>query len=49
MFTGAEPPSMATTGYETIHEFQKAEIMFAPALQTEGKRLQTEQGVGMAR
>jgi len=46
---GALRASMATTGYETIHEFQKAEIMFAPALQTEGKRLQREQGVGMSR
>ena len=46
---GALRTSMATTGYETIHEFQKAEIMFAPALQTEGKKLQREQGVGMTR
>ena len=40
---------MATSGYETIHEFQKAEIMFAPALMTEGKKLQREQSVGMSR
>jgi IMP dehydrogenase len=46
---GALRTSMATTGYETIHDFQKAEIMFAPALQTEGKKLQREQGVGMSR
>ena len=46
---GALRTSMATCGYETIHEFQKAEIMFAPALQTEGKKLQKEQGVGMSR
>jgi IMP dehydrogenase len=46
---GALRTSMATTGYETIHEFQQAEIMFAPALQTEGKRLQREQSVGMSR
>ena len=46
---GALATSMATTGYETIHDFQKAEIMFAPALQTEGKKLQREQGVGMSR
>jgi IMP dehydrogenase len=39
--------SMATTGYETLKEFQKAEIMVAPALQTEGKSLQRSQGVGM--
>ena len=46
---GALRTSMATTGYETIHDFQKAEIMFAPALQTEGKKLQNEQGIGMSR
>ena len=46
---GALRTSMATTGYETIHEFQKAEIMFAPALQTEGKSLQREQAIGMSR
>lgn len=40
--------SMATTGYETIKDFQKAEVMVAPALQTEGKELQKAQHVGMA-
>ena len=39
--------SMATTGYETLKEFQKAEVMVAPALQTEGKALQKAQGIGM--
>jgi IMP dehydrogenase len=39
--------SMATCGYETVKEFQKAEVMVAPALQTEGKTLQREQHVGM--
>ncbi|HEV8423629.1 MAG TPA: GuaB3 family IMP dehydrogenase-related protein [Actinomycetes bacterium] len=39
--------SMATTGYQTVKEFQKAEVMVAPALQTEGKVLQRSQGVGM--
>ena len=34
-------------GYETVKEFQKAEVMVAPALQTEGKALQRRQGVGM--
>jgi IMP dehydrogenase len=38
---------MAITGYETLKEFQKAEIMLAPSLQTEGKQLQRTQGVGM--
>tara|TARA_B100001029_G_scaffold21129_1_gene14049 strand:+ start:322 stop:1482 length:1161 start_codon:yes stop_codon:yes gene_type:complete len=39
--------SMSTCGYQTLKEFQKAEIMVAPALQTEGKYLQKQQGVGM--
>ncbi|HTE68102.1 MAG TPA: GuaB3 family IMP dehydrogenase-related protein [Actinomycetes bacterium] len=39
--------SMATTGHQTVKEFQKAEVMVAPALQTEGKLLQRSQGVGM--
>ena len=46
---GALRTSMATTGYETLKEFQKAEVMVAPALQTEGKALQKGQGVGMGR
>jgi len=46
---GALRTSMATTGYETVKEFQKAEVMVAPALQTEGKALQRAQGVGMGR
>jgi IMP dehydrogenase len=44
---GALRTSMATCGYETLKEFQKAEIMLAPALQTEGKQLQKAQNVGM--
>jgi IMP dehydrogenase len=44
---GALRTSMATCGYETLKEFQKAEVMVAPALQTEGKSLQRAQGVGM--
>ena len=38
--------SMATTGYQNIKEFQKAEVMIAPAVQTEGKLEQRSQGVG---
>jgi IMP dehydrogenase len=38
---------MATCGYKDIAEFNRAELMIAPALQTEGKQLQTAQGVGM--
>ncbi|MEC7879592.1 MAG: GuaB3 family IMP dehydrogenase-related protein [Actinomycetota bacterium] len=44
---GALKNSMATCGYQTLKEFQKAEIMVAPALQTEGKYLQKQQGIGM--
>src|SRR5690349_17173534 len=39
--------SMATCGYQDIAEFNRAELMIAPALQTEGKALQTAQQVGM--
>lgn len=39
--------SMATCGYQNVKEFQKAEVMIAPSLQTEGKSLQRAQGVGM--
>jgi IMP dehydrogenase len=39
--------SMATCGYEDIAEFNRAELMVAPALQTEGKQLQRDQAVGM--
>ena len=44
---GALRTSMATCGYQDIAEFNRAELMIAPALQTEGKALQTAQGVGM--
>lgn len=43
---GALRTSMATCGYENIKAFQKAEVMVAPALQTEGKLLQQQQNVG---
>jgi IMP dehydrogenase len=39
--------SMATCGYRDIAEFNRAELMIAPSLQTEGKQLQVAQGVGM--
>jgi IMP dehydrogenase len=39
--------SMATCGYRDIAEFNRAELMVAPALQTEGKHLQRDQQVGM--
>ena len=44
---GALRTSMATCGYETVKEFQKAEVMVAPSLQTEGKSLQRTQAIGM--
>jgi IMP dehydrogenase len=44
---GALATSMATTGYETIKEFQKAELVIAPSIKTEGKTYQTQQRVGM--
>jgi len=43
---GALRTSMATTGYATIKEFQKTEVVVAPAVKTEGKALQRQQGVG---
>jgi IMP dehydrogenase len=46
---GALRTSMATCGYATIKEFQRAEVMVAPSLQTEGKHYQRAQGVGMGR
>src|ERR1700712_2903598 len=44
---GALRTSMATCGYEDIRSFQRAEVMVAPALMSEGKKLQNEQHVGM--
>jgi len=40
--------SMATTGYANIKEFQKAELVIAPSIKTEGKSYQRAQGLGMA-
>jgi IMP dehydrogenase len=44
---GALRMSMATTGYASIREFQKAELVIAPSIKTEGKAYQTQQRVGM--
>jgi IMP dehydrogenase len=44
---GALAMSMATTGYATIKEFQKADLVIAPSIKTEGKTYQTQQRVGM--
>jgi IMP dehydrogenase len=46
---GALRTSLATCGYANIKEFQKAEVMVAPALKTEGKALQQAQRLGMGR
>jgi IMP dehydrogenase len=44
---GALRTSLATCGYANLKEFQKAEVMIAPALRSEGKALQRAQGIGM--
>src|SRR5437868_2211464 len=44
---GSLRTSMATCGYEDIPSFHRAEVMVAPALQTEGKQLQRSQAIGM--
>ena len=41
--------SMATCGYQTIKDFQRAEVMVAPSLKTEGKTIQRSQEVGMGK
>jgi IMP dehydrogenase len=46
---GALRTSMATTGYQNIKEFQKAEVMYAPSLNSEGKSEQAAQRVGMGK
>lgn len=46
---GALRMSMATCGYATIKEFQRADVMVAPSLQTEGKSIQMSQDVGMGK
>jgi hypothetical protein len=38
---------MAMTGYSSIKEFQKVEVMVAPSARTEGKALQHAQARGM--
>ncbi len=43
---GALRRAMAMTGYSSIKEFQKVEVMVAPAMRTEGKDLQRAQGLG---
>jgi IMP dehydrogenase len=45
-FVGALKLGMGTCGASTIKEMQQAELLIAPALQTEGKRQQFDQRVG---
>jgi IMP dehydrogenase len=42
---GALRTSMATCGYESVKDFQKAEVVIAPAIKTEGKFLQRQQDI----
>ncbi len=44
---GALRTSMATCGYENIKDFQRAEVIVAPSIKTEGKMQQQQQKVGM--
>jgi IMP dehydrogenase len=44
---GALRTSMATCGYENIKDFQRAEVVVAPSIKTEGKLEQMQQKVGM--
>jgi IMP dehydrogenase len=44
---GSLRTSMATCGYQDVRDFQRAEVMVAPSLQTEGKQLQRDQAIGM--
>jgi len=43
---GALRTSMATTGYANLRDFQKAEVVVAPAIKSEGKSLQQAQKLG---
>jgi len=44
---GALRTSMATCGYENIKDFQRAEVVVAPSIKTEGKLHQQQQRIGM--
>src|ERR1700691_4985743 len=44
---GSLRTSMSTCGHKDLAEFNRAEVVVAPSLQTEGKALQRDQGVGM--
>ena len=46
---GALATTMAASGYATLKELQKADVMVAPSIASEGKGLQHQQGVGMGR
>jgi IMP dehydrogenase len=44
---GALRTAMATCGYEHVQDFQRADIVLAPSIKTEGKHHQQAQRVGM--
>ena len=46
---GALRRTMALTGYSSIKEFQRVEVLVAPSVRTEGKDFQHSQSVGMGR
>ncbi len=46
---GALTTCMGSVGAANIRQFQETEIIIAPAIKTEGKLLQTVQGVGMGK
>lgn len=46
---GALKNSMAICGHESIKDFQKAKLVIAPSIKTEGKFLQVQQGIGQGR
>jgi IMP dehydrogenase len=48
-FVGALRLGMGSCGVLTIREMQQAELLYAPALQTEGKRQQFDQHVGQGK
>jgi IMP dehydrogenase len=46
---GALKNGMGMCGARTIKEMHRCQIVLAPTINTEGKRLQREQGVGQGR
>ena len=46
---GALAPTMATTGYANVKEFQKAELVIGPSIMNESRTYQTQQHEGQRR